>query len=223
MEEQTESFVAVSLPQLVEQREKRVYCWIKRGFDITVSLICLLLLSPVMLLLGILILLDDPSGSPIFKQKRVGKDGKIFWFYKFRSMVRNAEELQDQLQEKNEKDGPVFKMKEDPRVTRIGKWMRKTSLDELPQLWNVLAGDMSLVGPRPPLPKEVAQYDEKQKQRLSVIPGMTCYWQIQPNRDAIEFQKWVEMDLKYIRERGILTDLKILFCTAYVVLTGQGE
>lgn len=137
--------------------------------------------------------------------------------YKFRSMVHNAEELLEELKEQNEMDGPVFKIKEDPRITKVGKFIRKTSIDELPQLFNVLLGDMSLVGPRPPIPREVAQYNDYQLQRLLVKPGITCYWQIS-GRNNIDFDEWVELDLKYIRERSLLNDIKIIFKTLPVLL-----
>lgn len=229
MEVQVENFQTEELSGDFIQTEelskdsRKFYCIVKRLFDICVSFISLFILSPFMVILGLLIVWDDPHGSPVFHQKRVGKNGKIFRFYKFRSMVVNAEALLDRLQDKNEKDGPVFKMKNDPRITRMGKWLRRTSLDELPQLWNVLIGDMSLVGPRPPLPKEAEQYNDYQKQRLSVTPGLTCYWQVQKHRDSVSFQEWVDLDIKYIRERSILVDLKILFRTVLVVFTGQGE
>ena len=138
-------------------------------------------------------------------------------------MVSNAEELLDQLKEKNEKDGPVFKMKDDPRITRIGKFIRKTSIDELPQLFNILKGDMSIVGPRPSLPKEVSQYNDYQAQRLFVTPGLTCYWQASKKRDDISFDEWVDLDIKYILERSWFVDIKLIFKTFIVVFTGQGE
>jgi lipopolysaccharide/colanic/teichoic acid biosynthesis glycosyltransferase len=163
----------------------------------------------------------DSPGPVIFKQQRVGKDGKTFTMYKFRTMVVNAEEILDELLSKNEADGPVFKIKEDPRVTKSGKWLRKTSIDELPQLWNVLKGDMSLVGPRPPLEREVVQYDNYQRQRLSVKPGITCYWQVS-GRSNTTFDEWVELDIKYIQEQSLWTDIKLLFKTIGAVLRKDG-
>lgn len=202
----------------------RRYLINKRIFDIVFSLAVLILLSPVYLILSLLIVLDDPHAGPIYAQTRVGKDGKPFRFYKFRTMVKDADRMLDSLLDLNEKrDGPAFKIKDDPRITRVGRFLRKTSLDELPQFFNVLKGDMSVVGPRPPLPHEVAQYSPYHMQRLSVTPGLTCYWQTRKNRDAIQFEDWVEMDLQYIRERSYLLDLKLILLTVKVVTTGQGQ
>lgn len=202
----------------------RRYLINKRIFDIVFSLSVLILLSPVYLILALLIVLDDPHAGPIYAQTRVGKDGKPFRFYKFRTMVKDADRMLDSLLDLNEKrGGPAFKIKDDPRITRVGRFLRKTSLDELPQFFNVLKGDMSVVGPRPPLPHEVAQYSPYHMQRLSVTPGLTCYWQTSQNRDAIQFEDWVEMDLQYIRERSYLLDLKLILLTVKVVTTGQGQ
>lgn len=202
---------------------RRVYWFVKRIFDIIMSSVAILILSPVFLIVALAIYIDDPKGSPFFVQTRVGRHGKKFKFYKFRSMVSNAEELLDQLKEKNEKDGPVFKMKDDPRITRVGKFIRKTSIDELPQLFNILKGDMSIVGPRPSLPKEVSQYNDYQAQRLFVTPGLTCYWQASKRRDEIPFDEWVDLDIKYILERSWLVDIKVIIKTFTAVFTGQGE
>ena len=182
-----------------------------------------MVLWPVMLIIAILIFIDDPKGSPIFSQLRCGRNGKEFKFYKFRSMCVDAEAKLEELLKHNEMDGPAFKIKEDPRITRIGRFLRKTSLDELPQLWNILKGDMSIVGPRPPLPREVAQYDEYQRQRLYITPGLTCYWQIQPKRNDLSFEEWMELDIKYVRERSFWVDWKIIFGTVKAVLFGEGE
>lgn len=203
--------------------DRRVYWFVKRIFDIIMSSVAILILSPVFLIVALAIYIDDPKGSPFFVQTRVGRHGKKFKFYKFRSMVSNAEELLDQLKEKNEKDGPVFKMKDDPRITRVGKFIRKTSIDELPQLFNILKGDMSIVGPRPSLPKEVSQYNDYQAQRLFVTPGLTCYWQASKKRDEIPFDEWVDLDIKYILERSWLVDIKVIIKTFSAVFTGQGE
>lgn len=204
-------------------RTKKGYWILRRGQDILFSLIALLLLWPVMAVVALVVYLDDPHGSPIFSQTRCGRDGKLFKMYKFRSMYVDAEErLKDLLQE-NEMDGPAFKMKDDPRITRVGGFIRKTSLDELPQLWNILKGDMSIVGPRPALPREVEQYDELQKQRMYVTPGLTCYWQIQPKRNDISFDDWMALDLKYIQERSFWVDWKIIFKTFGAVLNKEGE
>lgn len=186
--------------------------------DIIGSLLGMIILIPVFILITVLIKLENRNGPVFFKQVRVGRNGKEFTIYKFRSMISNAEELKMLLLEQNDiKDGPVFKMKEDPRVTRIGKFIRKTSLDELPQLINVLKGDMSLVGPRPPLPEEVAQYSNYEKQRLKVTPGLTCYWQVS-GRSNIGFDEWVRLDLKYMEERNMIIDLKLIFKTVFVLL-----
>ncbi|MFP7470588.1 sugar transferase [Niallia taxi] len=201
--------------QSVSANERKHYLLLKRLIDIVASLVGLLLLSPVFLVVGIFIVVEDRNGPVLFKQIRVGKDGKTFFMYKFRSMVANAEELKQTLLSKNEAEGPVFKIKDDPRVTRIGKFIRKTSIDELPQLVNVLKGEMSLVGPRPPLVEEVEKYNNYEMQRLKVVPGLTCYWQIS-GRSNIGFSEWVELDLKYIQERNILVDLKLIFKTIFV-------
>ena len=202
---------------------RRVYWFVKRIFNIIMSSVAILILSPVFFIVALAIYIDDPKGSPFFVQTRVGRHCKKFKFYKFRSMVSNAEELLDQLKEKNEKDGPVFKMKDDPRITRVGKFIRKTSIDELPQLFNILKGDMSIVGPRPSLPKEVSQYNDYQAQRLFVTPGLTCYWQASKKRDEIPFDEWVDLDIKYILERSWLVDIKVIIKTFSAVFTGQGE
>ena len=198
--------------------------WLKkRTFDLVVSLLDLLFLSPFLLIIYIFIFIDDPHGSPIFRQKRVGRHGKLFTMYKFRTMVCNAEELKKQLETQNEMDGPVFKIKNDPRITRMGHFLRTTSIDEILQLVNVVKGDMSLVGPRPPLPDEVAKYDDYQKLRLVVTPGLTCIWQTASDRNDIPFDEWVEMDIDYIEHRTMLMDLKVLFKTALVVITREGR
>ena len=202
---------------------KKGYWILRRGQDIWFSFWALLLLMPVMLLVALIVYLDDPHGSPLFAQVRCGRDGKLFKMYKFRSMYTDAEaRLQDLLHE-NEMDGPAFKIKDDPRITRVGRFIRKTSLDELPQLWNVLVGDMSIVGPRPALPREVEQYTELQKQRMYVTPGLTCYWQTMPKRNDISFDEWMELDLKYIQERSFWVDWKIIFKTFIAILHKEGE
>lgn len=202
---------------------KRGYWALRRGQDILLSILALAVLWPWMLLLALIIYLDDPHGSPFFAQTRCGRDGKPFRLYKFRTMCVGAEQQLDRLMEHNEMDGPVFKIKGDPRITKVGRFIRKTGLDELPQLWNILRGDMSIVGPRPPLPREVALYNAYQFQRLYIQPGLTCYWQVQPRRNEISFEEWVELDLKYIRERSFLVDWKIIFLTFKAVLRRQGE
>ena len=204
------------------RKDKNYWFW-RRLQDILLSSLALLVLWPWMLILSLVIVIDSPGAPPIFSQIRTGRNGKEFKFYKFRSMVPNAEQLLDQLLDQNEMEGPVFKMKDDPRITRVGKFIRKTSIDELPQLINVLLGDMSIVGPRPPLPREVEQYNEYELQRLYVTPGLTCYWQIQPKRNTLGFNEWLELDLKYIEERSFRTDWKIIFKTFGAVLGMNGE
>ncbi|WP_079710642.1 sugar transferase [Paraliobacillus ryukyuensis] len=193
-----------------------VYLSSKRLLDFLAAFIGIILLSPFLLLTAICIKVEDSKGPVLFKQERVGKNGKTFFMYKFRSMVSNAEELKKQLLAHNEVDGPVFKIKEDPRVTKVGKFIRRTSIDELPQLINVLKGEMSLVGPRPALPEEVDQYSVYERQRLKVLPGLTCYWQIS-GRSNISFYEWMELDIKYIRERNFWLDLKLIFKTVLVL------
>lgn len=202
---------------------KRVYAVLKRLQDIVLSALALVVLLPVMLLIALVIVIDSPGASPIFSQMRVGIGGKKFKLYKFRSMCPNAEKQIDKLMDQNEMDGPVFKIRNDPRITRVGRFLRRTSLDELPQLWNILRGHMSIVGPRPALPREVEQYDEEAKKRLAVLPGLTCYWQIQPKRNSLSFEKWLQLDLKYIEERSFLVDWKIMFATIHAVLNMEGE
>mgnify|MGYP000921772785 FL=1 len=192
----------------------------KRGLDMLGSLILITLFSP--LLLGIALAVKLTSAGPVFYvSTRVGRGGRTFGFLKFRSMYVDADKRLAELREANEKDGPIFKMKNDPRITPIGRFLRKYSLDELPQLFNVFKGDMSLVGPRPPIPHEVEQYDEYCLERLSVRPGLTCYWQIM-GRSNLSFAEWMELDHKYLREMGLWTDLKILLKTPLAVLKGEG-
>ncbi|WP_455542997.1 sugar transferase [Intestinibacter sp.] len=197
--------------------KREVYLIIKRLTDIVGSILGLVVLSPVFLIVAILIKLEDKDGAVFFSQYRSGQNNKKFKMYKFRSMVSNAEELLSELQELNEQEGPVFKIKEDPRITKVGKFIRKTSIDELPQLINILKGDMSIVGPRPALPSEVEQYSSYQMQRLLVKPGLTCYWQVQ-GRNSLGFNEWVELDLKYIQERNLWIDIKLIFKTFFVLL-----
>lgn len=191
------------------------YCFLKRTIDILCSLIGLIILSPLLLIVAIAIRIES-KGPIIFAQERVGLNGNTFNMYKFRSMVANAEELKEKLTAKNEMNGPMFKMKEDPRVTKIGKFIRKTSIDELPQLFNVLRGEMSLVGPRPSLPKEVEHFEPWMLTRLKVKPGLTCYWQVS-GRNDIGFIDWMKLDVKYAREKNILIDLKLIFKTFFVL------
>lgn len=202
--------------ELVEPRRGIVYLFFKRIMDILGSGIGLILLSPIFILVALVIKVEDPKGKIFFAQERCGKNNKLFKMYKFRSMVSNAEELLDELMDENEMDGPVFKIKEDPRITKIGRFIRKTSIDELPQLYNILVGDMSIVGPRPAIPHEVAEYNEYQRQRLLVKPGLTCIWQVS-GRNSIGFDEWVEMDLEYIEKRNLWMDIKLIFKTVGVL------
>ena len=202
--------------------EDRKYWFSRRVQDIILCSLALLVLWPFMLLVALIIVIDSPGASPIFCQTRVGRDGKEFRFYKFRSMRPNAEEELVNLLAQNEMDGPVFKIKKDPRITRFGRFIRMTSIDELPQLWNILKGDMSIVGPRPALPREVELYDDYARQRLFITPGLTCYWQIQPHRNSLSFEEWVALDVKYIKERSFVTDWKIILGTFVAVMEMDG-
>ncbi|MDB6122119.1 MAG: Undecaprenyl-phosphate galactose phosphotransferase [Pedosphaera sp.] len=194
--------------------------FVKRGFDIVVSFILLLILSPIFLVAAILVKMD---GGPAFlTQFRVGKHGREFKMYKFRSMVVNADQVFEKLRAQNQhEDGVTFKMKNDPRITKVGKWLRKFSVDELPQFLNVFIGDMSLVGPRPCLPREVALYTLEQRRRLEVLPGITCFWQI-GGRAEIDFSGQVQLDVRYIESHTFWGDVKILFKTVPAVLFGKG-
>lgn len=203
----------------LENVSKR-YLFMKRCIDILLSIVAIVILAVPMLLIALLIFLQD-FHSPLFKQVRVTKDGRFFTMYKFRTMCVDAEQKLEELRRQNEADGPVFKMKKDPRVTPIGRFLRKTSLDELPQFFNVLNGTMSLVGPRPPLPREVEMYTPYQMHRLDAKGGITCYWQCS-GRSNIMFDEWVELDLKYIRDRSLSTDVKILGKTVIAVLRRDG-
>ena len=199
------------------------YRFIKRGFDIVFSIVVIIAFSWLYALIALAIKVDDPKGPVLFKQERVGKDGRTFSMYKFRSMCVDAEEKLAELKELNEKTGPVFKIADDPRITRVGKWIRKLSLDEMPQFFNVLTGDMSVIGPRPALPSEVKTYTPYQRQRLLVRSGLSCYWQTRRNRDSITFEEWVDLDLLYIRKCSIWADFKLIVQTVGVVLTAQGS
>lgn len=198
--------------------------WIKkRLFDVVVSFLALIVLLPFFVIIGIVIFIDDPHASPVFCQERIGWHGKPFKMFKFRTMVANAEQMKESLAASNEMDGPVFKMKNDPRITRVGRFLRKTSIDELLQLFNVLRGDMSFVGPRPPLPDEFEQYNDYQKLRLVVTPGLTCIWQTENNRNEVMFDEWVEMDIDYIEHRTMFKDIRLIARTVLVMLTREGR
>ena len=199
------------------------YRWLRRFQDILFSLIAIIVLSPVMLITVISIIIDDPKGGPVFSQIRVGKNGKEFKMYKFRSMVVDAEDRLKELLKENEMDGPVFKITDDPRITRVGKFIRKTSIDELPQFINVLKGDMSLVGTRPPTVNEFKQYEGHHKRRLSMKPGLTGMWQAYGRNTVQDFEDVVKMDLEYIDNWSIGLDFKIIFKTILTVFTVGGK
>lgn len=214
-EEFDEDAIAIDFSEVLA-KESIFYSVTKRLIDIVGSLCGIILLSPLFLIVAILIKLEDPKGKVFFAQKRNGRYPKTFKMYKFRSMVHNAEDLLKDLMDRNEQTGPVFKINDDPRITKVGKFIRKTSIDELPQLFNVLKGDMSLVGPRPPIPHEVDQYNSYQMQRLAVKPGLTCIWQVS-GRNNIGFDEWVEMDIEYIKTRNLWLDIKLIFKTVGVL------
>jgi lipopolysaccharide/colanic/teichoic acid biosynthesis glycosyltransferase len=194
----------------------------KRALDVAASAVALLVLSPLHLAIAALIKLTD-GGPVFFPQRRVGLGEQTFSMLKFRSMVVDADRLRPRLQLHNEFNGPVFKMRRDPRVTPIGRFIRKYSLDELPQLINVLLGDMSLVGPRPSLPSEVAKYKPWQHRRFAVRPGLTCLWQVSPRRYGISFDEWMRLDLKYIDSWSLRLDLALILRTLRVVVAGTGQ
>ena len=195
--------------------------WIKRLFDILFSAAFLCVFGPLFLLIAALIKLED-RGPVFFTQTRVGKYGRLFKMYKFRSMCVDAEKRLEELKAKNQhKEGVTFKLKDDPRITRVGKWLRKLSLDELPQFFNVFFGDMSVVGPRPPVPREVALYTPADRRRLAVKPGITCIWQVS-GRAEIDFSGQVALDVRYIESQSLLTDLRIAVQTIPAVISGRG-
>lgn len=203
----------------VHPKNGLIYRFIKRFFDILLSLTFLLLLGWLILILMFIKFCED-GHNPIYTSIRVGRNGKLIKFHKIRTMKPNADKLKDQLiaEGKNEADGPVFKMKNDPRITKVGKIYRKLSLDELPQVWDILVGRISIVGPRSPLPKEVEKYNEYQKHRLDVKGGLLCYWQLQKNRHDLSFDDWVELDIKYVETRSLWVDFKILVRGFFSVL-----
>ncbi len=226
MPDEFESVGAVSIAEVMAPgwglpwRRRRVAMAVKRLLDMTLGLAALILLSPVFALIALLIVVNSP-GPVIFRQRRVGRGGRAFAMYKFRSMQHDAEQHLHRLLPLNEADGPVFKLRQDPRVTRMGRFLRSWSLDELPQFFNVLRGEMSLVGPRPPLPQEVAQYGPRELRRLQVKPGMTCLWQIL-GRSDVSFDEWITLDLEYISNWSIWLDLSILLHTIPAVLSRRG-
>ena len=208
-------------------KNKPVYRFFKRFFDVFLSVFALIVLSPILLLVALIIFIDDPHGSPIFIQKREGKNRKVFKLIKFRSMVVNAEALLEELRQKGvtikDPKDPTYKMKDDPRITRFGRIIRKTSIDELPQLINIIMGHMSIVGPRPPLTREVNEYNDFAMQRLLVRPGLTCIWQTTRNRDEVPFPEWMKMDVRYIHKCSFLLDCKLILKTFLIVFTANGN
>ncbi len=194
----------------------------KRVLDVLGSATLLLVLSPVLLLLAVIVKSSSP-GPALYRWKVVGKDGIPFVSYKFRSMVINADELKAKLEARNEMTGPVFKITDDPRITKVGGWLRRYSLDELPQIYSVLRGDMSLVGPRPPLVTEYARFSDYQKQKLAVKPGITCLWQVNGRNDVSDFDEWVRMDLDYIRDWSLGLDFRIMLKTLTAIVSGTGR
>ncbi len=205
----------------IKIKRKPFYDFIKRCFDIIASLLVLLILSPVLLIVSICIMVDD-FGNPFFSQERTGKDNKVFRMYKFRSMYKDAEKRKEELMALNEADSRIFKMENDPRITKVGRFIRRTSIDELPQLVNILKGEMSIVGPRPFICKEQANCTEYQAQRLLVRPGLSCYAALDP-KSHDDFDLWMDHDLRYIEERGVITDLKVIFGTIRVVFKGNNQ
>ncbi|MDH3216971.1 MAG: exopolysaccharide biosynthesis polyprenyl glycosylphosphotransferase [Candidatus Krumholzibacteria bacterium] len=204
----------------VKIRSSPAYEICKRLFDLTVGCVVMVLLLPIIPLIAIMIKLDSP-GPVFFEQNRVGRYGRIFRFYKFRSMYREAERQKQEFESLNEQEGPVFKIRSDPRVTSVGGFLRRSSLDEIPQILNVLKGDMSLVGPRPHMPSEVAQYEPWHRQRLEIKPGITCLWQIS-GRSHVNFEEWMRLDIEYLRSRSFMTDLSIIVKTLPAVIQRKG-
>lgn len=220
MQESEENSTVTQVKMDCDYKKNAGYFIFKRIIDFIGALVGLILISPVMIIVAIWIKLDS-KGPVFFAQSRVGRDGKQFVMYKFRSMCTDAEELLGELKDDNEMSGPMFKIKDDPRITKIGKFVRKTSIDELPQLFNIIKGDMSLVGPRPSLPKEVAQFTTFQKQRLIAKPGLTCYWQVS-GRSDVSFKEWMKMDVKYIIKRNTLLDIILIVKTVGVLFGDKG-
>jgi exopolysaccharide biosynthesis polyprenyl glycosylphosphotransferase len=210
----------IPLVGIKQVRISPIIRFLKRGVDVAFSLLILILAAPLMGLVALIVKLDSP-GPVLFRQERVGKGGKSFTLFKFRSMTTGAEELKDLLRDLNEADGPIFKIKEDPRVTRLGRLLRRLSLDELPQFYNVLRSDMSLIGPRPPIPEEVAQYKPWHKRRLEVAPGITGLWQVS-GRSELPFDEMALLDIYYVEQWSPALDLKILLRTIPTVLFGDG-
>ena len=205
-----------------EYKPKPVFDFVKRLFDFVVSSVCIVILAIPFAIISLIIMIDDHKAGPIFVQERVGKNGKIFKICKFRTMCADAEKQLADLQDQNEMDGPVFKIENDPRITKVGKLLRASNIDELPQIFNIFLGQMSFVGPRPPLPKEVEQYRPSDKLRLLVVPGLTCYWQATENRNSVSFDEWMELDRKYIQERNVWVDIRLIFKTFLFLFKKSG-
>jgi exopolysaccharide biosynthesis polyprenyl glycosylphosphotransferase len=217
-----ETFIGIPTLALSSRPKKDLELLAKGFIDYVAAFVSLVLLFPLMLIIALLIRITS-AGTVIFSQKRAGLNGRVFNMYKFRTMVANAEELRAELEGENEMDGPVFKIDRDPRITILGRFLRRTSLDELPQLFNVMRGEMSLVGPRPPTPEEVEHYEPWQRRRLSMKPGLTCIWQVSEKRNRVSFNNWMEMDLKYIDNWCLLLDIKLIMRTFVVILLGFGR
>ena len=215
-----ENFRDVQLLSLSSAPDSELRLFFKRAFDVVLSLAALVILAPVMLAIAAMIRMTSP-GLVLFRQTRCGLGGRRFTLYKFRSMINNAEQMRAELHQLNEVDGPVFKISEDPRITTVGRWLRRFSLDELPQLWNVFRGEMSFVGPRPAVPEEVEQYEDWQRRRLRMRPGLTCTWVLE-GRSHVDFNRWMQLDLKYIDNWSLWLDAKIFLRTIPIVLSGRG-
>lgn len=215
-----ENFRDVQLLSLSSAPDSELRLFFKRVFDITLSFASLVVLSPLLAVIAAMIRITS-SGPILFQQTRCGLGGRRFTLYKFRSMINNAEQLRAELHQRNELDGPVFKITEDPRITPVGRWLRRFSLDELPQLWNVFRGEMSFVGPRPAVPEEVEQYEDWQRRRLRMRPGLTCTWVLE-GRSHVDFNRWMLLDLKYIDNWSLWLDAKIFLRTIPIVLSGRG-
>ena len=215
-----ENFRDVQLLSLSSAPDSELRLFFKRAFDVVLSFAALVILSPLLLAIAAMIKITSP-GPVLFRQTRCGLGGRRFTLYKFRSMINNAEQMRAELHQLNELDGPVFKISDDPRITPVGRWLRRFSLDELPQLWNVFRGDMSFVGPRPAVPEEVEQYEDWQRRRLRMRPGLTCTWVLE-GRNHLDFKRWMQLDLKYIDNWSLWLDAKIFLRTIPIVLSGRG-
>ena len=215
-----ENFREVQLLSLSSAPESELRLFFKRIFDIVLSFTSLVILSPLLLAIAAMIKITSP-GPMLFQQTRCGLGGRRFTLYKFRSMINNAEQMRAELHQLNELDGPVFKISDDPRITIVGRWLRRFSLDELPQLWNIFSGEMSFVGPRPAVPEEVEQYEDWQRRRLRMRPGLTCIWVLE-GRSHVDFNRWMQLDLKYIDTWSLWLDTKIFLRTIPIVLSGRG-